>query len=93
MLALMIGDLENMLNAGSALEDPEKKVDPISHLLCVAYFFHSVNKSGTYINDHLSTRDYFSTSFPGEKSLGTRLPIFWSWRTVRAPGPVYSLLF
>lgn len=27
MLALMIGDLENMLNAGSALEDPGKKVD------------------------------------------------------------------
>ena len=27
MLAHMIGDLENMLNAGSALEDPEKKVE------------------------------------------------------------------
>ena len=27
MLAHMIGDLENMLNAGSELEDPEKKVD------------------------------------------------------------------
>ena len=27
MLALMIGDLENMLNAGSALEDTGKKVD------------------------------------------------------------------
>lgn len=27
MLAHMIGDLENMISAGSALEDPEKKVE------------------------------------------------------------------
>ena len=27
MLAHMIGDVENMLNAGSALEDTEKKVE------------------------------------------------------------------
>ena len=27
MLAHMIGDLEDMLSAGSKLEDPEKKVD------------------------------------------------------------------
>ena len=93
MLALMIGDLENMLNAGSALEDPGKKVDLSAIYFVLHNFFHSVNKSRTYINGHLSTRDYFSTSFPGEKSLGTRLPIFWSWRTVRAPGPVDSLLF
>lgn len=37
MLALMIGDLENMLSAASASNDPEKKVDLSAiYLLCVA---------------------------------------------------------
>ena len=39
MLALMIGDLENMLNAGSALEDPEKKVDLSDIYLVLHNFF------------------------------------------------------
>jgi len=34
MLVHMIGDLENMLNAGSELEDPEKKVE-----LLITFFF------------------------------------------------------
>lgn len=37
MLAHMIGDLENMISAGSALEDPEKKVN----LHKKALFFYS----------------------------------------------------